>query len=81
MSKKEVVLIPNGDMVYAVPADVCEKYALEGDNLKDARNVLADAESDVEGQSLYSTNSYSWSTYDYSQSGSRTTSSFSPRQR
>lgn len=48
MSDK-VVLVPNGDAVYAVPVDVCEKYALEGDALASAQSVLGE-ESDVEGQ-------------------------------
>lgn len=51
MSKK-VVLVPNGDAVYAVPVEVCEQYALEGDALAAAKSALS-GESDVEGQSYW----------------------------
>lgn len=51
MSDK-VVLVPNGDAVYAVPVDVCEKYALEGDQLASAQSAIH-GDSDVEGQANY----------------------------
>lgn len=47
MSK--VVLIPNGDKVYAVPTDVCEQYELKGKELEAAQEALSP---DVEGQFL-----------------------------
>ncbi|TNE71762.1 MAG: hypothetical protein EP339_14350 [Gammaproteobacteria bacterium] len=50
MSKK-VVFVPNGDAVYAVPVEVCEQYALEGDALVAAKTAL-EGESDVEGQGV-----------------------------
>lgn len=50
MSK--VVLVANGDNVYAVPTDICEKYALTGDELEGAKKSLSAEESDVEGQNL-----------------------------
>lgn len=49
MSDK-VMLVPNGDAVYAVPVDVCEEYALEGNELASAQAALG-SDSDVEGQS------------------------------
>ena len=69
MSK--VVLVANGDNVYAVPTDICEKYALTGDELDNAKNTLSAEESDVEGQMLrwnsrneaytYDSDTHSWS--------------------
>ena len=55
MSKK-VILVSNGDAVYAVPTDVCEKYKLEGGDLKAAQGAL-EGEGDVEGQSFYTSDS------------------------
>ncbi len=54
MSNK-VVLVASGDAIYAVPTDVCEKYKLEGDDLKAAQGAI-EGECDVEGQgSIYRT--------------------------
>jgi len=50
MSDKNVVLIPNGDAVYAIPTDVCKKYALEGEELDGAKKALTNSGGDVEGQ-------------------------------
>ncbi len=49
-----VVLIPNGSKVYAVPVEVVEKYALEGDALTAAKKVISEQD-DVTGQGETST--------------------------
>ncbi|MCK4707568.1 MAG: hypothetical protein KAU21_03040 [Gammaproteobacteria bacterium] len=49
MSTK-VILVPNGEAVFAVPLDVCKKYVVEGESLKELEIALEDAEPDVEGQ-------------------------------
>lgn len=53
MSDK-VVLVSSGDAIYAVPVDVCEKYALEGDALISAE-AFFNEEADVSGQTQYLT--------------------------
>lgn len=50
MSEETFVLVPNGESIYAVPTDICIKYELEGEKLDGAKAVLAESESDVEGQ-------------------------------
>jgi len=63
-----VVIVPNGDAIYAVPTDVCIKYKLEGKELEGAQAVLTESDGDVTGQ--YHKNSrgeaYTW---DYSSNG------------
>lgn len=48
MSEQKEILITNGEQAYAIPMEVCEKYALEGEDLKNA--IEAMAADDVSGQ-------------------------------
>lgn len=48
----EIILVANGENMYGVPIEVCEKYTLSGDQLDSVyRRILANRDSDVEGQS------------------------------
>lgn len=44
------IIIADGENIYAIPSDVCEKYMLSGELFEGAQEYLASLENDVEGQ-------------------------------
>lgn len=58
--KNKVFFVPDGNAIYAVPEEICKKYAVKGDDLEAVKKGISEAaaaaqeeESDVEGQQYY----------------------------